>query len=178
LDNKYLHCKCFNIKRVYQRKGLTLNIRSYHFGEEHEIWQLFNQTIHHVNSQHYTQKQLDAWAPSQFDKNLWCKKLTKLCSFVCINNDKILGYSDLHKNGHIDHFFCHYQYQGIGVGSALMAHIHTLAKQQGIIQLSAYVSITVKAFFEAQGFNPIKQQAVTIRGQVLTNFKMVKTLNV
>jgi putative acetyltransferase len=45
-----------------------MNIRLYHFGEEHEIWQLFNQTIHYANSQHYTQKQLDAWAPSQFDK--------------------------------------------------------------------------------------------------------------
>ena len=97
---------------------------------------------------------------------------------MCINNDEILGSSDVQKNGYIDHFFCHYRYQGIGVGSALMAHIHTLAKQQGMTQLSADVSFTAKAFFEAQGCNPIKQQAVTIRGQVLTNVKMVKTLNV
>jgi putative acetyltransferase len=60
------------------------------------------------------------------------------------------------KNVYIDHFFCHYQYQGIGVDPASMAHIHTLAKQQGITQLSADVSITAKEFFEAQGFNPIK----------------------
>jgi putative acetyltransferase len=72
------------------------------------------------------------------------------------------------------HFFYHYQYQGTAVGSALMAHIHTLAKHQGITRLSADVIITAKAFFEAQGFNPIKQQALTIRGQVSTNVKMVK----
>lgn len=151
-----------------------MEIRAYHLGEELEMWQLFKQTIHHVNARHYSQQQLNAWAPSIFDKILWCKKFANLKSFVCVHKEKIVGYSDLQKNGYIDHFFCHHKFQGEGVGTALMVHIHILANQQNINQLSADVSITAKPFFEAKGFKVVKQQAVRIRGQVLTNFKMIK----
>jgi len=149
-----------------------MKIRAYHLGEEHEIWQLFKQTIHHVNSQDYSQKQLDAWAPTTFDKTLWRNKLRELSSFVCVTEEKIVGYSDLQTNGYIDHFFCHHHYQGKGVGTALMTHIHTLAEQQkNITQLSADVSVTAKPFFEIKGFKVVKQQSVPTRGKILTNFK-------
>jgi putative acetyltransferase len=39
-----------------------MEIRAYHLGKEHEILHLFHQTVHHVNAQHYTKKQLDAWS--------------------------------------------------------------------------------------------------------------------
>jgi putative acetyltransferase len=94
-----------------------------------------------------------------------------------VNDNKIVGYSDLQTNGYIDHFFCHHQYQGCGVGTELMAYIHRLAEQQHIKQLSADVSLTAQLFFETKGFSLIKQQAVPIRGEILTNFKMVKTLS-
>ena len=167
-----------HISRLFdiQNQELSMKIRAYHLGEEHEIWQLFKHTIHYVNAQHYSKKQLNAWAPETFDKTLWSNKLAKLKSFVCIKDDKIVGYSDLQQNGYIDHFFCHHQYQGCGVGSALMAHIHTLAKQQNISQLSADVSITAKPFFQIKGFKVLTQQIVPTRGQELTNFKMCKTL--
>jgi putative acetyltransferase len=103
-----------------------MEIRAYHLGKEHEIWHLFHQTVHHVNAQHYTKKQLDAWSPSLSNKILGNKKLAKLGSFVCVNEKKISGYSDLQTNGYIDHFFCQRQYQG--VGEALMTHIYILAQ--------------------------------------------------
>ncbi|WP_339721516.1 GNAT family N-acetyltransferase [uncultured Paraglaciecola sp.] len=153
-----------------------MKIRAYHFGEEHEIWQLFYQTIHYVNVKDYSQKQLDAWAPRSFEQLLWRDKLAKLGSFVCVNSQQIIGYSDLQNNGYIDHFFCHSQYQGVGVGTALMAYIHTLAEQRSITHLSADVSITAMPFFENKGFKIVKQQAVQIRGQILGNYKMIKSL--
>jgi len=153
-----------------------MEIRAYHLGEEHEIWQLFHCTIQHINAQHYSQKKLRAWSPAEYDKEVWTEKLARLCSFVCVSDDKIVGYSDVQKNGYIDHFFCHHQYQGKGVGTALMTHIHTLAKQQDMTQLSADVSITAKPFFEINGFKVVKQQAVPTRGQILVNFKMIKAL--
>ncbi|MEP1449232.1 MAG: GNAT family N-acetyltransferase [Paraglaciecola sp.] len=167
-----------------------MEIRAYHLGEEHQIWQLFYQTVHGINAQDYSQNQLDAWAPNSFDQHLWQKKLTTLGTFVCVNsrriqgdnddkkaNNVILGYSDLQKDGYIDHFFCHQQHQGLGVGTALMTYIHNLAQKRGITQLSADVSITAKGFFEKHDFNIVKSQNVLIRGQILENFKMVKPLS-
>ena len=95
---------------------------------------------------------------------------------MCVKEQRIVSDGDLQPSGYIDHFFCHHQYQSRGVGKALMAHIHTLAKHKDITQLSADVSITAKAFFESKGFKVVKQQAVPTRGQVLTNFKMIKVL--
>ena len=132
---------------------LSIKIRAYHLGEEHEIWQLFTQTIHHVNAQHYTKKQLIAWAPALFDKAIWTNKLAKLKTFVCVYEGKIVGYSDLQKNRYIDHFFCHHEYQGCGAGSALMAQIHSLVELQKLTQLSVDVSITAKEFFKKGGWS-------------------------
>lgn len=174
-----------------------MKIRAYHLGEEHQIWQLFYQTIHGINVQDYTQKQLNAWAPNYFDQQLWSKKLATLDTFVCVNsqqlhgcsdnmqchsqemesNSDILGYSDLQNDGYIDHFFCHQQHQGIGVGATLMAHIHSQAQCREITQLSADVSITARGFFEKHGFKVVKSQNILIRGQILSNFKMIKLLS-
>lgn len=136
----------------------------------------FKQTIHHVNFQHYSQKQLDAWTPAVFDNTLWSNKLAKHSSFVCVKGEKIVGYSDLQPSGYIDHFFCHHLFQGQVMGAGLMAHIYTLAEKQNVTQLSTEVSITAKSFFEVNGFEILKQRSVPIRGQVLINFKMIKML--
>lgn len=63
-------------------------IRAYHLDEKHEMWQLFHQTVHYLDTQHYSQKQLYAWSSSLFDKTLWSKKLAKLNYFSCINEKK------------------------------------------------------------------------------------------
>jgi hypothetical protein len=38
--------------------------------------------VHHVNAQHYSQKKLNAWSPTCFDKPLCSKQPAKLNSFV------------------------------------------------------------------------------------------------
>ncbi|MBU3002901.1 GNAT family N-acetyltransferase [Paraglaciecola arctica] len=164
-----------------------MKIRAYHFGEEHQIWQLFYQTIHKVNAANYSQKQIDAWAPNDFDQQFWQEKLAALGTFVCVNSSEfrgnsdkkdstIFGYSDLQSDGYIDHFFCHHQHQGKGIGNALMVHIHRLAINRGITELSADVSITALDFFKKYGFKIVKSQNVLIRGQILGNYKMRKSL--
>jgi hypothetical protein len=65
-----------------------MEIRAYLLGEEHEIWHLLHQTVHHVNAQHYTKLQLDTWSPSLTNKILWNKKLAKLGSFVGVKEKK------------------------------------------------------------------------------------------
>jgi putative acetyltransferase len=80
----------------------------------------------------------------------------------------------LQANGLIDHFFCHHNYQGQGVGKALMNHVLDIGKQQGINRFFSEVSITAKPFYEHFGFEVAKAQEVEIRGQILRNFVMEK----
>ncbi|MHB1949598.1 MAG: GNAT family N-acetyltransferase [Gammaproteobacteria bacterium] len=45
---------------------------------------------------------------------------------VAVMDDKIVGFAELEDNGHIDCFYCHHEYQGCGVGSALMREIEVV----------------------------------------------------
>ena len=153
-----------------------MHIRQYKAGEEAQLWALFYHTIHQVNTQDYTEIQINAWAPKQVDMESWITKTQGRSPFVCLSNQQIVGYSDLQPNGYIDHFFCHHEFQGKGVGSALMRHIEQLAERQNIQKLTADVSLTAKGFFEHRGFEVVSNQQVSIRGQWLSNYKMQKNL--
>lgn len=88
----------------------------------------------------------------------------------------IIGYADLQPDGYIDHFYCHYDWQGRGVGSLLMQRIHNDVRKNGIIKLYANISITAKPFFVSKGFKELEKQMVSVRGQQFINFKMEKWL--
>ncbi len=150
-----------------------LKIRKFNKGEEAEIWSVFYNTIHHINSCHYTPDQVKAWAPVDLDKDIWLKKIREILPYVAVEAGKIVGYADLQQSGYIDHFFCHHEHQRKGVGSTLFSFLETEASLLGITELSADVSITAKPFFESKGFSVFKEQLVAIRGQKLVHYKMV-----
>lgn len=151
-------------------------VRDYEPGTEAELWHLFRNTIHNINSQHYTGEQLDAWAPSNFDLAIWRQKIQSLEPFVAEENGEIVGYADLQASGLIDHFFVHHQWQRKGVGTMLMREIERRAKSRGLSELEAHVSITAKEFFETSGFSVVSEQAVEVRGETLSNFIMRRKL--
>lgn len=99
-----------------------------------------------------------------------------LSPFVAVKEDVIVGYTDLQKDGLIDHFFCHHEYQGQGVGKALMQHVHEQAKQRAINKLHSEVSITARPFYEHFGFSVISEHSVEIDGQVLKYNRMEKRI--
>ncbi|GAJ75286.1 putative acetyltransferase [Vibrio sp. JCM 18905] len=80
----------------------------------------------------------------------------------------------------IDHFFCHHEYQGQGIGRDLMSFLFSQAKVQGGIErLYSEVSITARPFYEKMGGFTVKvQQRAEVRGgETLTNFMMEKYIS-
>lgn len=137
---------------------------------------IFYNTIHKVNMKDYTEEQLNVWAPSSsLQAESWMQKWRKLPPLVAMCNNRIAGFAEFESNGHIDCFYCHHEYQGRGVGSALMAAIEQRAREIKLNHIFAEVSITAKPFFEAKGFVVKNEQSVDIRGVALTNFVMIKT---
>jgi len=153
-----------------------VNIRKYKNNEIDDLWRLFFNTIHKINIENYTKYQIEAWAPSDLDKLIWKNKIIEINPYVAIKDSKIIGYADIQSNGLIDHFFCHYKYQRIGVGSKLFKYIENKAKENAIIELHSEVSVTAQPFFSSMGFKIIEEQTLLIRGQKLKNYKMRKKL--
>lgn len=149
-------------------------IRKYNKSDASELWSIFYHTIRKVNICDYSQAQVEAWAPDDFDSELWQRKMNELSPFIAEIDDNIVGYADLQKNGLIDHFFCHSDYQRQGVGRCLMEHIIKIARLQGISRLYSEVSITARPFYESFGFYVVKDQSIELHGQKLANCIMEK----
>ncbi len=154
-----------------------MQIRQYKSGDERALWAIFYHTIHQVNTHDYNQQQINAWAPENFNPEIWLNKIRTINPFVAVIHDKVIAYADLQKNGLIDHFFCHHQWQRQGVGTLLMKKIHSEATASGINTLHSDVSITAKPFYLAHGFSVVQKQTLSVRGQTLNNYLMRKQLS-
>lgn len=137
---------------------------------------LFHDTVHHVNIRDYTLEQIHAWAPPDLNIDFWVKRLSQSITFVAEEKNQIVGFGNLESNGHLDCFYCHKDFQQMGIGSRLLATIEATARSRGMQTLTTAASITARSFFEAKGFRVITPQTVERRGQSLLNFIMEKSL--
>ena len=152
-------------------------VREYRPADVQELANIYYNTIHLINIQHYSQEQVDVWAPeSSLETEGWAKKFTRTKPFVAVAGDEIVGFAEFEPNGHIDCFYVHHNWIGKGVGKALMRAILTRAGELNIATIFSEVSITAKPFFESQGFKVIVQQTVAKKGIELTNYKMERKI--
>ncbi len=155
---------------------MTKYIRRFQRGDEAALRQLFFETIRNVNRQDYTEEQVRAWAPEDYDAEYWATRIQDLNPFICEIDGEIAGYADLQSSGLIDHFFVSRHFQRKGVGSALFAQIEKEAQLLELESLHSNVSITARPFFEHFGFKVVEQQQLTINDVALTNFRMLRKL--
>ncbi|WP_120498878.1 GNAT family N-acetyltransferase [Kiloniella sp. EL199] len=140
------------------------------------LFQLFYDTVHKVNIQNYSQEQVDAWAPENFDIKRWQERTKSYFIFVAEDDSGITGFAELEENGHIDCFYVHHKKQGLGIGGKLMSELEQKAKDLKLTEIYAEVSITARPFFEKKEFKVTQKQEVVLRGQSLMNYKMSKSL--
>ena len=129
-------------------------------------------TIRQVNRKDYTEQQLQAWAPDEYNEAEWLARISAMNPLVATLGDVVVGFADVQDDGYIDHFFCHSDYQGQGIGKALMNEILAISQLKSVKRLYSHVSITARPFFERYGFYVVREQQVDIRGKILTNFVM------
>ncbi len=142
-------------------------IRDYIESDAEALWELFFNTIRNINRRDYSQSQVEAWATDSLDSEYWTARMNGLSPFVAEINGVIVGYTDLQSDGLIDHFFCHHEYQGQGVGKALMNHVLEAGRSRGIHRYYSEVSITARPFYEHLGFHFVKEKIAEINGQKL-----------
>ena len=140
--------------------------------EADQLWHLFHNTVHSVNVGDYSEAQVAAWSPEDRDMSQWRERMMEISPFVAIDDNTIVGYSDLQPDGLIDHLFVHKNWQGRGVAGALMAEIFKRVEALGLSEMHAFVSITARPMFEHYGFVVERENQVDMDGVVLTNYVM------
>lgn len=152
-----------------------ISIRNYQTKDVEALTNIYFNTIHRINIKHYTQEQVDVWAPqSSLETDGWAKKFLKTNPIVAVVGEKVVGFAEFEPDGHIDCFYVHHEWIGKGVGAALMSEIFDRARRLNIDRIFVEASITAKPFFEKQGFSLLSEQTVVIKGIGLTNYKMEK----
>lgn len=147
-------------------------IREYQSSDCKELTELFYNTVHTVNSSDYTKKQLNVWATGHVDLEKWNQSFQNHCSVVAVENEVIIGFGDIDKNGYLDRLYVHADYQGKGIATAICNEL-----EQSIDgKIVTHASITARPFFEKRGYKVIKEQQVEKQGIFLTNFVMQKNI--
>ena len=151
------------------------HIRHYTPDDAQQLANIYYYTIHNINVKDYSEDQVNAWAPaSSLELNGWKKKWESIRPIVALIDNKVVGFTEFESNGHIDCFYVHHEYQGVGIGASLMNEVFKIANDLDLKRVFAEVSITAKPFFEPKGFTVVKQQVVKIRGAELANYIMEK----
>lgn len=153
----------------------AIQIRSMQPGDELEMRSLFYHTVHQVNSRDYTPEQIQVWASSANDQARWQALPHSSQVLVADQGGKVVGFTNLEADGHIDMFFVHHAHQGQGVGKGLMQALESLTHSQQIERLYSEVSITAKPFFLKHGFWVVTEEQVERQGVWFTRFAMEKS---
>ncbi len=120
-----------------------IQVRRLKIGDSLELWQLKVKTIKKVNIKDYSKEQIQAWAPDEYNPEKWLKRIQGMNPFIAEIDGKIVGFADIQDDGYIDHFFCHNEFQGQGIGKVLMQHIMEKSKEKSIPRVYSHVSITL-----------------------------------
>jgi len=155
---------------------LPIEIRKFKESDLDECISLFRDTVHTVNTKHYTQSQVDVWAPANIDKAVWNKQLAENITYVAIYNNQVVGFGCMTPQGYFDLLYVHKDFQRQGIAKSIVLKFETLAKQLGIKEITTETSITAKPFRESMGYQVVKQQLKEFRGEKFINYVMKKVI--
>lgn len=153
-----------------------MNIRLFQQSDTEQIARLYHDTIREVNKGDYTEKQLRAWAPDDIHFRDWEMACTRKQTWIADRGGFVAGFAQLEDDGHIDCFYCHKDFQGVGVGTLLFNRLEKEAQAKKLKRLYVEASITARHFFLKKGFSEVGRQEVMVRGSRLTNYRIEKEL--
>lgn len=158
-------------------KQMNYKIRPLEEKDIHDMQSLFHSTVLNVNIKDYTKEEVEDWASCGDDMGHW-KEILFNNQFIGAFNEQdcLIGYSSMNKNGYMHSMFVHKDWQGKGIATQLLSEVEKIARQYKVKEITSEVSKTARPFFEHKGYVvecKQKQQANRLK---LTNYKMRKVL--
>lgn len=133
--------------------------------------QLFYDTVHAIDTGDYTTQQLNVWADGHPDLAAWNRSFLRHYTLVAQQEDQIIGFADIRRDGYLDRLYVHPDWQRRGVATALC---NQLENRCGAPCFFAYASITALPFFQKRGYQVVEAHQVDRHGVVLNNYFVEK----
>lgn len=152
-----------------------MQVQHYH-GDYRRIADIFYDTIHTIAIKQYTSEQVHAWAPYPIDYEKWYYRCELKRPFIVCDANTAIGFIELDPDGHIDCHYVHSTWNRRGVGGLLLDHVEQVFRALDKPRLYVEASLIAVGLYEKRGFRRITEQCVILRGQMLQNVLMEKTL--
>lgn len=153
-----------------------MNIRKYNKTDNNEIFDLFYNTVHNINTKDYSEEQVNVWAKKNTDIDSWCEKFEDTYAIIAEEDNKIVGFSNIDKDGYLDMLYIHKDYQQKHIASSLLNTIEKYSLDNNIKNIRTYASITAKGFFLKNNFNLLNSNIVVRDHILLENYLMEKEM--
>src|SRR5205807_1427183 len=124
--------------------GNSMIIRNFKPIDLDQILDLFKQTVNQINIKDYSLEQVKVWSNSVLDKARWLSSLTKNITYVAEFNSKIVGFGDMTDAGYVDRLYTHANFQGQGIGKAILIKLESEARALKIKKLKKHMICLIK----------------------------------
>lgn len=155
-----------------------MNIREYNKTDNNEIFNLFYNTVHSINTKDYLEEQVNVWAKKDIDIDCWCEKFINSYTIIAEEDNKIVGFSNIDNDGYLDMLYIHKDYQHKNIASELLNIIEKYSKNNNICQIITYSSKTAKDFFLKKYFDLVENNIVIRDNVELENYLMKKEIKI
>ena len=149
-----------------------MHLRPFVPGDAAACAQIFYEAVHQTNPALYPPDQQKAWAPAVPDTAAWQQRYTGHPVWVAEEDGHVIGFGDIYPDGLLDMLYVHPQWQGRGVGKALIRVLEQAVTPE---RYRVFASRAARPLFEAMGYTVIKEEHPVRNGVRLINFRMEKT---
>ena len=153
-------------------------VRAFKPGDAPALAQIFYRAIHEIARAHYSQQQVNAWAPAvpASERFVARGRDGRILLVAVGESEEPLAYGDVEPDGHIDHLFCKPEAAGSGVAATLYGELEAAARRRGIARLYVEASEPAQRFFLKRGFTTLERNDFELNGVAIHNFRMEKGL--
>ena len=144
-------------------------LRDYAPSDCKTLAELFFNTVHIINSNDYSEEQLNAWATGHIDLEQWNRSFLSHYTVIAEINGTVVGFGDIDNTGYLDRLYVHADFQHQGIATAICDKLEQASHAEKIV---THASITAKGFFEKRGYKVVAKQQVQRQGILLTNYVM------
>ena len=126
------------------------------------LYQLFYAAVHATH--HYSESQKRAWAPSSAPES-FSQGLGEDFTLLAFEKEQPIGYVQLKSDGLLHAIYTHPNFQGRGVGRALMEAALQEAERLGLKRVHLEASQNARGFYEKLGFVATEERPKICRGE-------------
>ncbi|MGB3412489.1 MAG: GNAT family N-acetyltransferase [Microthrixaceae bacterium] len=170
--------------RAWKFRAWKFRVREYRHGDAAQLAEIFFRAVREIAITDYSAEQVQAWAPVRPDASFfenYASDGREVFVAVAVSgaedgSDRVLGYTDLESDGHIDHLYRHPDGAGLGVAAMLYLRLEESARSSGVERLFVEASELARRFFETQGFTVVRRRDFEVNGVALHNYAMQKLL--